>query len=115
MSGLDPSVQVAAITGAFGVLVALVGVFTEALRRQGKAIGQVREDTSAAREQVQNEHTDTNLRDDVDAVLAALERIEHAQRQYDTDIGGLREEIRHERVERNDLEQRLDRHVERHR
>jgi uncharacterized membrane protein len=112
---IDTSVQVAIVTGFFGLLAALTGLLVEAMRRQGKAIGEAREHAHATREQVQNSHTSTNLRDDVDQVLAALDRIEQAQRQYDTDINGLREEIRHERVERIDLEQRLDRHVDGHR
>jgi uncharacterized membrane protein len=113
MTGIDTSVQVAIVTGVFGLLAALTGLLMEALRRQGKAIGETREHANATREQVQNSHTSTNLRDDVDQVLAALQRIEQTQRQYDTDINGVREEIRHERVERLDLERRVDRIADR--
>ena len=109
MSAIDTSVQVAIVTGLFGLLAALTGLLVEAMRRQGKAIGEARDHAHATREQVQNSHTSTNLRDDVDQVLAALERIERTQRQYGTDMSGLREEIRHERVERIDLERRVDR------
>lgn len=109
MSGIDTSVQVAIVTGLFGLLAALTGLLVEAMRRQGKAIGEAREHAHAAREQVQNSHTSTNLRDDVDQVLAALDRIEQTHRQYGTDMSGLREEIRHERTERLDLERRVDR------
>lgn len=101
LSALEPAVQSAAVTALGTVLVALVGVAIELLRRSHKRLGTVTD-------QVQNTHQ-TNLRDDVDSVLAALERIEATQRQHGHDIGGLRHEIRQERTERADLERRVDR------
>jgi len=101
LNALEPAVQSAAVTTLGTVLVALVGVAIELLRRSHKRLG-------AVTDQVQNTH-ETNLRDDVDSVLAALERIEATQGQHGHDIGGLRQEIRQERAERADLERRVDR------
>lgn len=49
------------------------------------------------KDQVQNGHTDTNLRDDIDRLTALVVDGFHETRQ---DIRGLREEMRIERVER---------------
>lgn len=114
MTGPDPTVQVAAVTGAFGLLVALVGVLAEVLRRQSKAIDEVKTDARATRVQVHNAHG-TNLRDDVDRVLHALDRVldgQHRQhdalRQHAAEIGGLRRELSHERAERLAVAERVD-------
>jgi hypothetical protein len=98
---LEASVQAAAVTAFGAILVALIGIALELLRRNNKRLGSVQQ-------QVQNSHP-TNLRADVDDVLAALERIERTQGQHGDEIGGLREEIRHERAERLDVERRIDR------
>lgn len=114
MTGLDPAVQVAAITGAFGLLAALVGVLAEALRRQGKAIDEVRDHAHTVVNEVSNDHR-TNLRDDVDRVLDGLRRVLDGQARHDTalrqhgaEIGGLRRELGQERVERLAVAERVD-------
>ncbi|MEU7905897.1 DUF2746 domain-containing protein [Actinoplanes sp. NPDC049118] len=89
------------------VLVALIGVVVELLRRQHKALG-------AVQEQVHNAHG-TNLRDDLDKVIAGVDQLLDGQDRHDQllreharDIGGLRAELRHERAERLAVERRLD-------
>jgi hypothetical protein len=115
---VEPTVQAAAITGLCAVLVALTGVVVELLRRQQKAIGAVKAHAEATRDQVQNSHG-TNLRDDVDKLLLGVDDLLDGQRRHgdllrthSRDIGGLREEIRHERAERLDIERRLNRLTE---
>ena len=117
MGGLDPTVQVALATGGFALLTTVVRILAEMLRRQGRAIGQVREDTAASRDQVENNH-ESNLRDDVDKVLARLALVLDGQERHGVllnnhaaDIAGLREEIRLERRERLSVEDRLDTHL----
>jgi len=109
---LDPPVQAATVTAAATVMVALIGVMLEMMRRNHKKLGDVQQNTKDAVHQVQNSHS-TNLRDDIDRVLQSLDRVELTQRLHGKDIGGLREEMRQERVERNDLERRVDRLTER--
>jgi hypothetical protein len=98
---MEPTVQVALIGGGFGMITLAV---TE-LRtwRQNRQISQIKH-------QVQNSH-ETNLRDDVDRVLAGVETLVEGQRQHSQEISGLREEVRTERLERIDVERRLDDHV----
>ncbi|MEU7570338.1 DUF2746 domain-containing protein [Micromonospora sp. NPDC049240] len=103
---IEPTVQAAIATGAFGLLL-------EILRRQNNKLNEVKDHTRAARAQVQNSH-DTNLRDDVDKVLDGLGDVKDLLRQHGKDIAGMREEIRHERVERVYVEKRLDDHVRLH-
>lgn len=83
---LEAAVQAAIVTAAGTVLVALIGIALELLRRNHKRLGRVQE-------QVVNSHP-TNLRDDIDQVLSELR--------------GLRTEVRHERAERFDYEQRTN-------
>jgi hypothetical protein len=103
---LDTPVQSAVVTAAGTIIVALVGVALELLRRSHQRLGEVKE-------QVQNSHG-TNLRDDLDQVVAAVSRIEAAQTLNATAITELRAELRHERVERLDVERRLDAHLHDH-
>lgn len=110
---LDPQVQSATITGGVTLTVALLGVCAEMLRRQKKALYEVKGHAEAACEQVQNSHG-TNLRDDLDRVMDGLDQLLEGQRQHTKDITGLREEIRHERVERVYVEKRLDDHLHMH-
>jgi hypothetical protein len=65
-----------------------------------------RRNTHAIRAQVQNSHT-TNLREDVDAVLAKLDAVIDGQRRNDAEISGLRADMRVERQERLALAARL--------
>ncbi|MEV1109927.1 DUF2746 domain-containing protein [Micromonospora sp. NPDC049751] len=104
---LEVPVQQSLITAGGTVVVGLIGVLVELLRRQNKKLSEVKDHASAARDQVQNSHK-TNLRDDVDRVIAGLEQLLEGQRQHTRDIGGLRDEIRHERVERLEVERRVD-------
>lgn len=107
---LEPQVQAAAVTATGTISVALIGVLVEMLRRQHKKLSEVKDHAAAARDQVQNSHK-TNLRDDVDRVLRGLEDVKELIRTQGRDIAGLREEIRHERAERLDVERRFDDHV----
>ncbi|MEU9057826.1 DUF2746 domain-containing protein [Streptomyces sp. NPDC048430] len=114
---LEPTVQVAAVTAGGTVLVTLIGIGAEFLRRQTRAINEVREHTQEARDQVANTHS-TNLRDDLDSVmfridrvLAGQERHDTALRQQGTEIAGLRSDIAHERRERLAVAERLDDHM----
>lgn len=100
---MDPTVQTALVTTGGTVTVALIGVLVEVLRRQYKRLGEVRE-------HVANDHT-TNLRDDLDQVIRGLSDVKALLRDQGRDISGLREEIRHERTERLDVERRLDQHL----
>ncbi|GGN40138.1 phosphoenolpyruvate-protein kinase (PTS system EI component) [Actinoplanes campanulatus] len=90
IAALEAPVQAAIVTAAGTVIVALLGLGLEFMRRSHKRIGEVRE-------QVANSHK-TNLRDDIDRVLDGID--------------GLRQEIRHERAERLALENRVDRLAE---
>jgi hypothetical protein len=108
---LDSSVQAAMVTAFGAVLVALVGVALELLRRNHKRLG-------AVRDQVQNNHPE-NLRDDVDRLLSGVDQILAGQqtqdlmlREHTRDINGLRTELRHERAERLDVERRLTNHLD---
>ncbi|MFF4244298.1 DUF2746 domain-containing protein [Streptomyces sp. NPDC001822] len=106
----DPSVQVAIVTAGGTLGVALVGVLVEMVRRQGTALAQVREHTEEARDQVSNTHS-TNLRDDLDRVIAGLDRVLEGQVEHSRDIRGLRADLSHERAERLAVSERLDSHM----
>jgi hypothetical protein len=104
------AVQIAAISAGGTVLVALVGVLVELVRRQGQAIAAVREDTAEARTQVSNTHP-TNLRDDVDRILTGQAQLLEGQDRHTEEIGTLRAELLHERRERLAVADRLDEHL----
>lgn len=70
-----------------------------AQRKHGRAIGEIKD-------QVSNDHS-TNLRDDIDELVAAVRQVTQGLgdlktdvRDVKQDIGGLREELRTERIER---------------
>ncbi|MEU3709016.1 DUF2746 domain-containing protein [Streptomyces catenulae] len=116
---MEPDVQVALVSAGGAVTVALVGVLVELVRRQGRALGEVREHTEEARHQVANTHT-TNLRDDVDRVLDGMEQLLAGQLRHDEALGrhgdeinGVRTDIAHERSERLAVAERLDEHIAR--
>ncbi|MFI5942210.1 DUF2746 domain-containing protein [Streptomyces uncialis] len=73
------------------------------VRRQGAALGEVRD-------QVSNDHN-TNLRDDVDRMIAGLDRVLDGQAEHGRDIRHLRTEMAHERAERLAVAERLDQHL----
>lgn len=101
---LETPVQSAVVTAAGTIIVALVSVALELLRRSHRRLGQVRN-------QVENSHG-SNLRDDIDKVIAAVARIEATQTLHTTGITDLRAELRHERAERLDVERRLTKHLD---
>lgn len=110
-AALEPSVQAAIVTAIGAVLVALVGIALELLRRNHKRLGKVTD-------QVENNHT-SNLRDDVDQLLKGVDQLLAGQqsqdellREHTRDINGLRTEPRHERAERLDVERRLTNHLD---
>ncbi|MEX1655506.1 DUF2746 domain-containing protein [Streptomyces pseudovenezuelae] len=107
---VDTSVQVALVGAGGTVIVALVGAVVELLRRQAGAINEVREHAQEARDQVANTHS-TNLRDDLDAVASAIDRVLAHQEQHSVDIAALRSDIAHERRERLAVAERLDDHM----
>ncbi|MER5851028.1 DUF2746 domain-containing protein [Streptomyces sp. NPDC002012] len=107
---LAPAAQAALFSAAGTVLVALVGVLVELVRRQGTALNEVREHTQEARDQVANTHS-TNLRDDLDRVISGLDRVLNGQAEHSRDIRELRTELSHERIERLAVSERLDTHI----
>ena len=107
---MDPVVQVSLVSAGGAVVVAAIGVFAEILRRQTATLSEVRD-------QVSNTH-DTNLRDDLDAVMFRIDRVidnqdrhGEALERHSRDLTSLREEIAHERRERLSVEERLDDHI----
>lgn len=97
-------VMVAFITGGFG----LVGILIPILIKQNRAIKSVQEDSAAAREQVQNSHR-SNLRDDLDMVMAGVHRIEQTLDNQATALNNMRIDLGWERRERMDLAHRVER------
>jgi len=93
------------VVGVPGVVSLLV---QHPIRRQVKGIAA---DTRESRDQVANTHS-TNLRDDVDQVIALVREAVEQGRQTRLDIGGLREELRQERRERHDGDAALARRTE---
>lgn len=85
------------------------------LRRQHKAISEVRinseqarEHSAVARQQVQNSHT-TNLRDDIDDLKAGIQSVLDMQLIHTDAIVTLRQDLTWERRERIDVAARLSR------
>lgn len=114
---VNPDVQVSLVTAGGTIAVAFVGAIVEFLRRQNNAINEVRENAAEARNQVANTHN-TNLRDDLDQVIDGLEAVLAGQSRHDEalaeqsrELGGLRRDLAHERVERLGVSDRLDAHV----
>lgn len=109
----DP-VLIALITSGLGFLGGVVGL----LKRQDRKLSEVKENTAEARKQVQNSHS-TNLRDDLDKVIAGLDRVlagqarhDEALREHGQEISGLARDLSHERAERLAVSERLDRHID---
>lgn len=100
---LDPTVQVSLVSAGGAVLVALVGVVVELLRRQAGTLSEVRD-------QVANTHS-TNLRDDLDSVMHRIDRVIDAQEAHGRELAALRQDIAHERRERLAVAERLDDHM----
>lgn len=98
---MEPIVQVAYISGGFGLLTLAVSELRA--WRQNRHLAQIKH-------QVQNSH-ETNLRDDVDRVLTGVETLVEGQRRHTKEIAELRDDLRVERTERIDVERRLDDHL----
>lgn len=71
---VDPTVQVSMIAAFASVIVALLGLLAEGMRRNHNALRAVKKDTRGTREQVENSHS-TNLRDDIDVIVEKIERV----------------------------------------
>jgi len=107
---LDPAIREALISGGGTALVTLAGLITQLLRRQTKALAEVREHALEAREQVSNTH-ETNLRDDLDKVIGGLDQLLDGQARHEEALHDLRLEVAHERTERLAVADRLDTHM----
>ncbi|GII98397.1 hypothetical protein Slu03_07750 [Sediminihabitans luteus] len=79
---------IVAVVVATGPALAIFG--PSLVRRLNRPIA---EQVEVVREQVQNSH-ETNFRDDLDRVLAAVERIEQNQHRHDGEIAGIRDDVR---------------------
>ncbi|MFE3589395.1 DUF2746 domain-containing protein [Streptomyces niveus] len=106
----EPAANVALITTAGTVTVALIGALVEMVRRQRNAIEEVRENTQEARAQVSNTHT-TNLRDDLDELHEDVREVLRVLGRHTEEISGVREDLRQERRERLAVSDRLDDHI----
>ncbi|WMI33348.1 hypothetical protein SEA_PROVOLONE_27 [Streptomyces phage Provolone] len=106
----EPTVQVALVTTGGTILVTLIGVVVEMLRRNHKALSEVQENVTIARDQVANSHS-TNLRDDMDRLHDDVREVLDVLRQHGSEIGGLRADLRQERAERMEVSRRLDTHL----
>ncbi|WJN63122.1 tail needle protein [Streptomyces phage phiScoe44] len=107
---MEPTVQVALVTTGGTILVTLIGVVVEFLRRNHKALAEVKENAQVARDQVANSHT-TNLRDDMDRLHDDVREVLDVLRTHGAEIGGLRADLRQERIERLAVSERLDHHL----
>ncbi|WJN63041.1 tail needle protein [Streptomyces phage phiScoe3] len=107
---MEPTVQVALVSTGGTIGVAMLGVFVELLRRNHKALSEVKENAQEARDQVANTHS-TNLRDDLDRVHDDVREVLDVLRQHGSEIAGLRTDLRQERVERHALSERVDHHL----
>lgn len=91
---IDPTVQVALVTGVAALATATVPILLQ--RKQLRRV----------EDQVVNSHS-TNLRDDVDRVIEGLERVLANQHRHDAELAALRADLRVEREERLELERRI--------
>jgi hypothetical protein len=90
---MDPTITAA-------IIATLPGVATLVLAARN------RRHTAVIRAEVKNSHT-TNLREDVDKVLDKLDAVIDGQARHDSEIAGLRTDMRVERQERLALADRL--------
>lgn len=100
---MTPDLGVAVVSTLGTVVVAVLGLLAEALRRHYRVISELRENTREAREQVKNSHG-TNLRDDIDDLHVDV-------RQILTEMGRFRDDLALEREERLEVSRRLDAHL----
>jgi hypothetical protein len=104
---LNSPVGVALVTGLLSVIGIAVAEF---MRRNHKALKEVRATTEASREQVQNSHS-TNLRDDLDEVMQGVRALLLGQERHTEQIETISVDLAWERRERGDLARRLDTHL----
>ncbi|MGW1040050.1 DUF2746 domain-containing protein [Streptomyces sp. NPDC002547] len=103
---MEPGVQVALVTTGGTIAVTLLGFAADFLRRHHRVMTEVRD-------QVANTHS-TNLRDDLDAVGFAIDRVIALQELTARDLAGLRDDLTLERRERLAVTERLNEHVASH-
>lgn len=94
-ASVDPEVQVALVSSFGAIVVAVVTAGFELVRRARNTDKKL----EVVREHVQNSHS-TNLRHDVDRIIATLDRVVENQGRQDREISLLRSELMHERSER---------------
>lgn len=121
---LDPTVQAAGVVAFGSIIVALLGLLAEGMRRNHNALRAVKKDTRGTREQVENSHS-TNLRDDIDTLTGLVERVAdrterlvEGQVALKADVHQLRNEQHQSRVdaaqerqERLAADDRMDEHI----
>lgn len=121
---IDPTVQVSMIAAFASVIVALLGLLAEGMRRNHNALRAVKKDTRGTREQVENAHS-TNLRDDIDTLMEKIEKVAEVantlvegQHQITIRVNQLRDDQHasrvdqaQERQERLAADQRIDQHI----
>lgn len=93
------------VIGLAGLLIVTVGGWVKSWI-EGKRHG---DDIRKIRDQVQNGHAETNLRDDLDSLKSMLTEQTKDIRGLRQDIGGLRGELREERQARSELERAVER------
>lgn len=98
---VSDNVQVALITALGGAYAVTMTILVPLLFSMRKHARNAARDSSASRQQVQNDHP-TNLRDDIDKVLRAQSRQGRA-------INGIRGEMRHTRQRVSAIEDRMNR------
>lgn len=128
---LEPTITGALVSAFGGIIVALLGLLAEGMRRNHNALRAVKKDTRASREQIQNSHS-TNLRDDIDGLIEKVESVADAASQLveghgrlmrgqdllSTHVNQLRDEQHQsrvdqaqERAERLAADVRIDQHI----
>ena len=114
LNSIDAQIIVAFITATGAGMVAFMEKFRRDSKSQKEQIAALREDTAATRYHVQNDHK-TNLREDVDRVMEGVNRLIEGQGRHDAmlatqsvAIQSIRDDLRVERIERINLERRVD-------
>lgn len=93
---MTPEVTTMLVGGFAALLLAVFGFLGDLIRRK---LNTVKGHTEASREQVENSHT-TNLRDDIDLILAGLTEVKTTLGDHSRELEGIRNDLRQERVER---------------
>lgn len=123
---LEPTVQISIIAAFASVIVALLGLLAEAMRRNHNAVRAIKKDTVNTKEQVANSHS-TNLREDIDVITGLVEKVAvntEKLRDGQANIVSRVSELRNdqhqsrvdaaqERVERQQADARIDAHITR--